>query len=257
MIFSFIVVLIVMAIMSAFMLSVIRKLKDTVGDQIQKDVMRLVSNYDDLIEEKSNELQQLKKEIKEIQQGIEEAKVHENLHRTRGFDDISYHQVIVEDGSYIDENFFKYYALVENEFKILAFQAMEKTVNLLVRDRKNVNVHEFKEILALFDYSLQYEMYTLEPHEQIKVMEFVSQHSAAKKRILRKYIESKGTFDFKEFMDYIRDYIFRNDTTVYVYTHEGEKCLEDMPKHVLFKKDSSISIGYKIKYKDKLYDYSL
>ncbi len=244
----FIAVLIVLIVMTYLLFLVIARSVDKLNEIVKHSFLKNLEIYDCYIEEKSEKLnllnQQLANQIEEETMPV--MVQHEN------------DAILVDfQADYINTDFNSDYVLVRETFKDLAYKAMVNQVNELIRDRKNVNVHELKEIQTLFTYDIYYEMLLLDSEEQVEVMNAVVQHSAGKKRILRKYIEQVGKFDFKEFMDYVQDYIFNHDTLIYVYSYDGHHAIENSPKHVLYRADQTITEGYKVKYKDKVYDFSL
>lgn len=250
---SFLAAIIVTIVLSFFMIVAIKNIKEEVDQQIHKDIFQLSSAYFPIIDEKNEQLKNLKQEIERLQQL--EATLQNKQQEQK--DPYVYQVFIQEKKDYIDSNFFESYAFIQNEFQQLAQEAMQLKVKQLVRMRKDINVHEFKELLDLFDYPIQYEMYTLSAEEQLKVFEVISQNSIAKKRILNRYMKQNENFDFKAFMDYVRDYIYHNDSKVYIYSRDGNACVDEDTNYIVFCKDSSIAEGYKIKCKDQVYDYSL
>lgn len=244
----FIAVLIVLVVMTCFLFLVIARSVDKLNEVVKRSFLKNLEIYDCQIEEKSAELNSLNQKLayQDEEKDLPVMIPHVN------------DAVLVDfQANYINTDFNSDYILVRETFKDLAYEAMVKQVNELIRDRKNINVHELKELQSLFTYDIYYEMLLLDSQEQVEVMNAVVQNSAGKKRILRKYIEHVGKFDFKEFMDYVQDYIFNHDTLIYVYSYDGHHAIENSPKHVLYRIDQTITEGYKVKYKDKIYDFSL
>lgn len=252
---AFIAVVLVMGMMLFFMIITISKIISQINNQIFKDVQRSLDIYDPIFERKSLELREIEEKL---------AKKHQELDYQEevdsGFDSLYLSNnvsVSMKNVKYINQNFFDDYKQVKNIYHDIAFEQMKEKVNLLIRSRRSFDIHEYREILDIFDYQLQYKMFTLAHNEQLEIIKVVASHSIAKKRILNRYIDAYDTFDFKKFMDYLRDYIFNNDSIIYIFSHSGERCLEDVPKNVVFKKDDSIGEGYIVKYRTQYFDYSL
>lgn len=247
----FIAVFLVLAVMTLFLFLVVSKCISRLNESVKGDFLKHLNVYDHQIEEKSRKVQELSEQIHrmETDSDSDDGKRYRESHGEA--------VVIDTTAAYVDRTFGENYVYMNDVFRPIAREAMEETIHGLVRARKDINVHEFREILNLFTYDLQYEMLMLDSEEQLSVMETVAQNSVGKKRILKRYVESHGGFDFKEFMDYVRDYIFRNDATIYVYSRDGRQVIEGTPKHVVYEKDTAIVEGYKIKHKNRIYDYSL
>lgn len=248
----FIAVILVMTIMVGFMVVAITKVKEQVNSQIGKDVERLLNIYDSLFEKKSQQLADIEMKIEEKSMELYQSNEEEMTYEVMPLG-----TVIIDQGQYINPYFFKDYTFIKNNFHDLSYIAMKETVEKLVKVKRDINVHEFKELLNIFDYELQYQMSTLPQQDQLEVIHMVAHHSLGKRRILQKYIEQADEFDFRDFMDYVRDYIFNHDTVIYVLSYSGKPCLENMPKNVIYLKDESIGEGYIVKFRNSIYDYSL
>lgn len=246
--------ILVMIVLICYMGTIINKIRVDVGEQIRKDVDRLVVIYDDLLEEKSQQLQEIEDEIDRLKNTETE---NFSAQYDRDFAEDVSGIVIMQSGNYVDDGFFRKYNIVKNEFHDLAFEAMKATVNQLVRERRDINVHEFKEMLATFDYSLQYEMETLSPESQLEIMDLIFGHSMGKRRIVQSFMEEYNEFSFRQFMDYLRSYIFYHDSIITVYSNTGEKCLDNITKNVVFEKDPAIGEGYIVRFRDRSYDFCL
>lgn len=251
----FIAIILVMIMMIVFMVVAINKTKERIHSRIEKDIEKHLNIYDTLFEERRQQLRALEKEIEENQNLIV---IEREEEREDQIDYIIYaSSKNSQQASYIDSHFFDDYVKVKNDFLHLSYAAMEETVKLLMKSKRDINVHEFKELLAIFDYQLQYQMYTLSSKDQLEVISSLAHHSMGKRRILQKYIEQSDEFNFRDFMNYLRDYIFYHDTVVYVYSSDGHDCLNKMPPHVLFLEDKTIGEGYIVKFREHIYDFSL
>lgn len=247
---GFVAVLIVMCILFAFILMAIIKLKGDIELQMRKKVDQVASKYEEMLHLKSEALKELQLEQKEAEETIE-------VQSNAGSYDIDESSFIMKMPEYEDESFAKNYRLVKKQFITPARSAMLNIVATLEQEKKDFNVHEFKELLALFDSDLQYAMFTLESHEQLEVMQTAVQNSVAKKRILNRFVQSQKEFEFKNFLDYVKDYIFYNDTSIYISSNSAQAPLRDAPAQVVFIEDDLILEGYTIRFKDHLYDCSI
>ena len=247
---GFIAVLIVMGILFAFIMMAIMKLKSDIELQVRKKVDLVASKYEAMLHEKSEALKEIQLEQKAVEEPIEVQ------YSDAGYE-VDESSLLMKQAEYRDESFAENYRLIKHQFMSPARQAMLNIIFTLDKEKKDFNVHEFKELLALFDCDLQYAMYTLESHEQLEVMQTVVQNSVAKKRILNRFVQSQTMFEFKNFLDYVKDYIFYNDASIYISANNAEPPMRDAPAQVVFIEDNLILEGYHIRFKDHLYDCSL
>lgn len=252
---NFIAIIAVMVILIIFIGIAITTLSKQVGKQIDKNVNDVINTYDYLLEEKSRELDEIKAQIVEAKKELESLDRDDDI-----YDDATNHYegcVFLESGKYTDQTFFEKYNLIRNEYRDLAKEAAAKTALLLSKKRKNLNVHEYKELLNIFDYELQYQMDTLSSKDQRLVMETIINHSDGKRRIVERYQQEYGDFNFEEFIDYLRSYIFFNDNIVKVYSYNGERIVDEHRPNIEYLVDKTIGEGYGIRYRNEFHDFSL
>lgn len=252
---DFVIIVVALIVLVGFLGTIIIKLSQQVGKQIDKDVNELINTYDSLLDTKSKRIEELAEEIKSLQEQRDE------LIATMPEDDYDYESggvtMVVQGGHFIDDTFYDKYNLIRNEFHDLALEATIEVIGVLSKKRRDINVHEYKELLSIFDYNLQYKMDTLEPSDQLEVMKQIINNSIGKKRVVERYLKEYGVFSFEGFIDYLRSYIFFHDNVIHVYCRDGISILEDTPRNVEFNKDTTIGEGFVIRYRDQYYDFSL
>ncbi len=240
----------VVVIMTIFVTLAIARIKEQLGIQISKDVDRLAVYYDAILDNKSKEIAKKEDEIEDLN----------DLLNVEVEEEVDYEKnkyVIMNEGKYIDQNFFTDYNKVRNNFYDFSRNEAGDKATVLSKARKDINAHEFKELLSLFNFHLQYSMHTLTQDEQLEIIREVVSNSTGKRRILQRYLAQHDYFEFVDFMNFIRDYIFYNDSKITVASHEGEPLTEGELRNVSYVKDTSIGEGYTIRYRDNLYDYSV
>lgn len=238
-------------VLTLVLIIIIRKSILRLNEKVKEDFIHHLSIYDQYTEDQSKRLQKLKIEIAHLENIWEETEDESKEDKAR------YIVLKERHASYADMEFREIYKKIQAEFKKLAYSSMSGRVKELSLKRRDLNVHEYREIQEIFDHELQYQVFTLSPHDQKEIMSTIAANSVAKKRILDAYSKKYPIFNFKEFMEFIEAYIFRHDSTIYVFSSTGEPCLENAPKQVVFCKDERIAEGYIIRYQDQFYDYSL
>lgn len=254
MIEMFIAVFLVMAVMTLFLFRVIQKCVARLNAKVKEEFLASLQVYDEQIEARSKKLKEIKRQIHETEARRSEPEETGKV----SVPPAAPAQVIENNADYVDSRFFEDYALIQNEFRDGAFEAMkDKLQELMSLDTHDPELPEYQGLKELFDCSLQYEMMTLSPADQLSVMETVAESSPGRRRILEEYCDAHSTFDIREFMAHVSDHISRNDTQIHVYSRSGEPVFLDLPKNVVFEQDASIAEGYRIRYRDRVYDYSL
>lgn len=245
-----IAVIAVVVVMATFVAISISKIKEQLSIQIGKDIDRLAVFYDGILDTKSKELQDKEDELDRINDLLDVEEEEQVDYEKSKY-------VLVPEENYVDEEFFIDYNTVKHSFYQLSKDlALEKAV-YLTQQRKDINVHEFKELLELFDFNLQYSMHTLQQEEQLEIIRTVVSNSTGKRRILQRYLARNDKFEFVAFMDFIRDYIFNNDSSIIVTSHVGEVLTLDELRNVTYHEDHSIGEGFDIRYKNSLHDFSI
>ncbi len=200
---------------------------------------------------KSRELQELKEELLRLQE--EEPSLAAELGDSGG------HYLVLEgsSASYVNMDFYRAYAKVQSEFKDMAYEGMCRRVAQLCQERRDLAVHEYREIQGIFSRELQYQMVTLPRMPRGRLWRRSQRILLPKSAYWMPIPGNIQCSTSKEFMEFIREYIVRHEATVYVYSHTGEPCIEGAPKQVLFCRREDITEGYIVQYQDRVYDYSL
>lgn len=251
MIEMFIAAFVVLGFMSLFIFLILRKSIQHLNDKVKGEFIKNLTVYDEIIDEKSEHIRKLNEQKENLSlQDIEEPK-----ELAPALEVIT--PIVIERANYIDLRFFEYYNRIKKEFTQPSYDAAKIKVQELSRLRKDINVHEYKELQELFSHELQYQILTLVGQDEKSVFDLIAKHSHAKKKILDSYTSHHKNFDFMEFMLFVKDYIRTHDSIVYVYSRDGYQLLEDTPKHVVYLCDKTIHEGYRICYRDIVFDYSL
>lgn len=244
-----VVVAVVTLIMVVFVGFALWKIKQQLEVQINKDVDRLSTYYDAILDEKTAELEAKIKELEKLE--VEPEVVEESVEVE------SAATIMMGESRYVNASFFKDYNKVKNTFSTLALgQALEKVGELLERHKVG-EVEVYKEVLELLDFNVQYNMLTLSVSDQLEVLQEVLGDSKDKNKILENYLERYSEFELNTFIQYVKEYVFHNDTQIMVASNTGASLVDEPIKGVTYLKDETIGEGFTVRYKDKLYDYSI
>ncbi len=243
------IVAIVTLIMVVFVGFALWKMKEQLEVQINKDVDRLSAYYDAILDEKTAELELKIKQIEEISIDKEE--------EAEPVEDGSANTIILGESRYVNTDFFRDYNKVKHTFSSMALdQALAKVAELLEIHGLN-KVQAFKEVLDVLDFNVQYNMLTLCVDDQLEVLQEILGDSEEKNNILVEYLKINREFDLNLFIQFMKEYIFQNDTLIMVASHTGAPLVDETIKGVSYVKDETIGEGFTVRYKDKLFDYSI
>lgn len=244
------VVILVTLLMVTFVSFAIYKIKQQLEVQVSKDVDRLSVYYDSILDEKTAQLEAKIAQLEGLNKGVEEVVCVSATSDTQT-------TVITNDSKYVHSDFFKDYNKVKNKFcEVAGTHALAKVIEL-VEEGKDNKVNAYKEVLDTLDFNLQYSMQSLKVQDQLEVLQTVLGESRDKNEILVEFTRIYDGFDLSQFIAYIKDYIFYNDTEIVVASNQGVAFSNDNIPGVRYVKDMAIGEGYQIRFKDRLYDYSI
>lgn len=244
------IVVIVSIVMISFVAFAIIKIKKQLEVQINKDVDRLSTYYDNILDEKMMLLSEVEEKIKKMQEI--DCSEPENKEKIQGES-----HVIMNDNKYIHSSFFKDYNKIKNQFSNVATTyAINKVIELL-EERKNNKVQEYKLLNEKLNFNVLYNLESLGIEDQLEVLQTVLGQSVEQNSILEEYMNAKQNFKLNDFVSYLNDYIFANDTEIIIASNQGFRLIEEDTKGITYVKDTTIGEGYKIRYKDRMYDYSI
>ena len=255
-------------IMVFFSLFVIRNIVKRIDKNVKKYFLEKLQDYDYIIEEKKEELDNIKNEIqilKEERTTIKEleeykknkSKIEKQIkqvenQRITKKEEIEYK---IPTPKYREEEFFKTYKKLKKQFNIDNEKILKdfiKNHNNNLRDEEN---KEYKKIRECFNEENIYQCSTLKPEEQYRILEEILDKKQKELIGLKKYQKEK--FSIINLIETIDQKIKETDSTIYVYVANGEKNYDYLDKRIKTEKYKNMSEGIIIKYHNKMYDYSI
>ena len=218
---------------------------------LNKDVkakfIKELQRYDELIDEKSKQLQDLQDRIDREEMVESPASVivkQEYLTST----------FLPQHAEYENDQFFHQYDNVQ-QMKVLAREAATAKIEELGAFAQDEAYQAYHEVEQMFTNDIKYQLMTLREQDLLDVLAKLAQSSTVFKKILKQYSDRCETFDFMQLMNEVHEACASHDTTIYVYTKD--KSTMEPSENVVFIEDDNIAEGYKIKYKAQVFDYSL
>lgn len=268
-----VVAVILIAIMLVFVFILFKNIIKRMDDNAKKYFVNKMQDYDYILEEKQSKLNEIKTQIEDIKSAnknilsddndetLEYANLAGNRNKKRNIEEAEEEQpeeikynLTVPD--YRETQFFNNYKEVKRVFTV----NNEKIIkNFIAEHRNQADEKEYKELKKIrdkFDEEAIYSILTLEPNEQIQVLNDVLT-AKEKKTIDLEMISQEKNFNIRKLIKSMDDRLEKIEPTVYIYTNNTESRYDLIDTDIVVKPYNNMSEGIIIKYRDKIYDYSI
>lgn len=256
MLYLFIAVLAVLLIMNVFMLFVLRQMAGATGRQVEKDAGRLFGIYEEMLEEKSRQLEELCLEEEQIRERLKARELQQAASGEKG-------QTFApvppgKQAEFHDASFARTYNRVKETFSMPVKEAAEQFCENIPKETEEQRSRRecLESIRAALDFDNLYRISILETTRQKRLLEEIFTGEQA--GILKEWRESgQGTSvtDLSDWLDV--QLAFLAQTVVVKVSSAGMQPKEQPDGPIVWEEDESICEGVKILYKDRLYDYSI
>ena len=245
----FIIAIIIIIVLVALMFLILKSTVKKINSQTKLYFVDKLQEYDYMIDDKLNKLNQINEEIKEKELKREEQDASANS-KHYDFD----YQIIdlLNKTEYQDNNVFELNKQIEEKFKM-------DYVALLKKFLENVHdngAFEFcKNLRKKFTSSEIYKLKIMLPEQQVEYLKKFLNEEEYKIFDLYQKIETKPDID--GFLDYMNELIDLNNPGILVYVGNKEENYDYLSKYIKTVYSKDIYKGIKIIYQKKIYDYSL
>ena len=269
---------ILIVIMLAFIFILFRNIIRRMDDNAKKYFVNKMQGYDYILEEKQDKLEKIKAEITQLEESNknilkstdDDEEFNEEIHKSEKHqkkyekdedillrretnEQINYNLNVPD---YRETQFFNNYKEVRQAFTI----NNEKIIKDFIAKHKNLKEEKeykaLKKLRGKFDQNTIYGCLTLDKKEQKEVLE-EALTATEKKLVKLKELSEYPDFSVETLVKYIDDRTEEIDPTVYIYTNVLDKKYEDIDKNIVNKQYNNMSEGIIIKYRNKIYDYSI
>ena len=267
---------ILIVIMLVFIFILFKNIIKRMDENAKKYFVNKMQDYDYILEEKQARLEEIKNEINNIEasnqnilktsddeyeeendykekkkKDIDEE--YDELPRKKETEDIKYNLNVP---NYRETQFFNNYKEVRKVFTV----NNEKIIKEFIADHKNLKEEkEYKSLSKLrkkFDEDTVYGCLTLSKEDQKNILK---EALTATERKLRKFDEMSNEKDFnvEKLVEYIDKRMEQIDPTICIYTNVLDKKYDEIDSNIVMKEYKNMSEGIIIKYRNKIYDYSI
>ena len=249
MVYLFIGVYIVLAVLVYLMFRVLKKSVDKIDDQSKTYYIDKLQEYDELINDKEEKLNILDEEIKNKK--VEAERIKAEYDDDQIDFDISIIDVLSRT-KYQDKNIFEIEKMINEKFNYNS----EKIVEEFVKKTENVKNYEFcKRLKKKFNNKNLYDLKILTDAElEAKLKSMLTKKEY---QLLESYKKTHLKFKLEEFMNYVDELVELNSPNIIVYVGSKNENYDYMNKYIKTKVDPTIYKGVKILYQSRMYDFSL
>lgn len=231
------------------MFLILRKTVKKINTQTKLYFVDKSQEYDYLINEKLDKLNKLNEEIKEKELNKEENEQEKNKNNY----EFDYNIInLLNNTEYQDKNIFELNKKIDEKFNIDYVSLINKF--LMITD--NNNQYDFcKKLKDKFTSDVIYSLRILSNTELDKKIKDMLTEEEYKIYNLYKEVNSNSNID--GFIDYLNELIDLNNPNIIVYVGDKSENYDYLSKYVKTIYSADIYKGIKIKYQNKIYDYSL
>lgn len=243
-----IIVFAFLALMILIMFFLLKNIVKTINEQSKSYFALKLQDYDDLVEEKS-------KKLDEIKSNYNETKIEENNKIKEESDNGIVNKASVIDFSnanYQVEDILERFKEIDKRFVINSKSVVEKFLKGINTYDNNYNVliSIKNKINSLGIYEL------LSSNKSDAYKKILSVLNEEETNILKKYSKS-SSFRVDEFLSYLDYEIKKSDPTIYVEVGNKDENYDYLSPNIKTVYNKRIYKGIMITYQDKVYDYSL
>lgn len=237
-------VIIVLFVLTLVMFFLLKKIVQEINHQSKEYFALKLQDYDDLVEEREKRLIELEKNKEKIRLE-EEGDSEQEAAVVCVSDKLPEYQVdgLLQKMKAIDEEFD-----LDNDRIVTLFLKENQS-------RANEMVHQ--ELLALKKYLGQYEVYRKISGNKQLLFDIIQRLSPASQERINQYHLATNRFNVNDFLEYLEVEIRKSDPVIYIEVGDKDLNYDQWDARIKTVYNDKIYKGIRIRYQDKLYDYSL
>lgn len=269
--------IILVIIMLGFSVFIFNNVIKRINQSAKKWFLEKLQEYNYLVEEKENELENLRKQIEEAKRSLKTTKqiqnapedifnekieaVLEKMKQYKGIQkEIPRRPEVIYDiptPQYKEESFFSNYKNLKKKFNL----NIEETITKFIKEHKtNEDEQEYKVLLNFcnqFNKKILYECSTLKSEDQYELVKSVLTEEEKMWMKLEDSSINKRQFTILKLIEKLQDRIKKIDPTIYVYVGRESTNYDNLDPQIKTYHYKNMSEGVIIHYKGKMYDYSI
>ncbi len=267
---------IIILIMILFTFFILKNGVKRINDSVKKYFVFKMQDFNYIIEEKGKELEDLRKQIEEAKNNINVNNIvsersynhisQENKLKEEEYINYCHHKLEVEQPvdynlstpQYREANFFSNYKYLNNRFELNNIETINKFIDTInVKQKIDSTYKILKDFRLQFSQDIIYQFLTLENYEQYKLIGEVIDSKLNKIINFKNQFTNPNKFRTTEFIEYIDKLIENCNPIIYIYVGTNDLNYDYINKNIKTLFYKNMSQGIIIKYKGKIYDYSI
>lgn len=255
-----VVAVILIVIMLVFVFILFKNILKSINENAKKYFVNKLQDYDYLLEEKQTKLEEITAEINEIKEHKnilekreETYQIGENNNNEEKNKAIKYD---LKTPQFRETQFFNNYKEVKKIFTVDNEKIIKEFIEEHQNDKEIKEYRQLQKIRDKFDNDAIYGCLTLNVDDQIQILDEIL--TATEKKSI-KYTEmiKKDKFTIKDLIKYLDERIEALDPTICIYTNGLEKRYDLIDSNIIMKQYNNMSEGIIIKFRNRIYDYSI
>lgn len=248
MLYLFIIAISVITILVVFMFIILKKTVKKINSQTKLYFVDKLQEYDYLIQDKQEKLNQINNELKEK----ETQKKEENIIVNKNNYEFDYNIIdLLNKTKYQDDDILKLAKEIDTKFNLDYNSILNKFISCVT---DNNNIYNFcLKLKQKFSSKVIYDIKLLDDYrDYLKKMLDKNEY-----KIYEVFETTNNDTSIENFITYINELIDLNNPNILVYVGKKDENYDHLSKYIHTKYTSSIYRGIKVIYKNKLYDFSL
>lgn len=237
-------VIIVLFVLTLVMVLLLKKIVKEINHQSKEYFALKLQDYDDLVEEREKRLIELEKSKERIR--LEE--------EGDNFQDAAVVCVSDKLPEYQVDGLLQKLKTIDEEFDL----DNDKIVAMFLRENQiEENDRIYLELVSLKQYIGQYEIYRKLSEDKHLLLELIQKLSPSSREKIEKYYLGTKRFSVNDFLEYLEVEIRKSDPVIYIEVGDKDLNYDQLDRRIKTIYNDKIYKGIRIRYQDKLYDYSL
>ena len=235
----------IVVVLTLIMFILLRRIVKTINEQTKVFFMMKLQSYDDMIEAKQQELNNLKA------QEITKEEVNETV-QEQSNNGVS---VVIpkETPVYKVEGLVDIIRQIDKEFN----HDFKKIILEFASKSKNEDNTYYKDISKIKKELEKYGLFNLVTKSKEEQIKIVQELEITKTELFKNYEEHYGNFVINNFIKFLDVELAKNDPTIYVYVGNEKENYDDLADNIKTIYDKNIIRGIKIKYHNNIDEYHL
>ena len=234
------------------MFSFLRRIVEKINKASKEYYLDKVQVYDNVIQEKENQLNELNEEIAKRNSEKEEDNSWEEIIESNA--DSSEYEVNIKKVDYLDENILQQVKTIDERFNLNEEALIKRFIEKISNNQNFDKYIELKSYKDKLNSKYCYEISSKNAKEQEKILRDLFKSN---QEIVNGFINKNKKMNIIAFRPYLDKMLANEDPFVYVYVSDKNKNYDYISDKIQTIYDNKIYRGIMIKYKNKMYDFCI